>query len=69
VNGDAYADPVLAECFPGCGPLRLQLRTDAIAGMLAAGEDRQVTADEHGCPLAAVDAVAEWMARWPGAWL
>jgi len=41
---------------------------DAIAGMLAAGENPQVVAEQYGVTAGAVRAVQAWAARWPGAW-
>ena len=74
----AHADPALDEFFPhhgACGicnipGLGARHRTiDGIAGMLAAGEDPDVTAEEHGTSPEAVETIALWMVRWPGAWL
>lgn len=72
----AHQDPALDEWFPRrgpcflCGPV-LDARhraVDGIAGMLAAGEDPDVVAEEHGVSQEAVGAVAGWMVKWPGAW-
>ena len=74
----AHADPALDAFFSHhgacglCGVPGLGARhrvIDAIAGMLEAGEDPDVTADEHGVSRDAVDAVMAWSRRWPGAWL
>ena len=73
-----HADPALDEHFPHHGPcgicgtpgLGARHRViDGIAGMLAAGEDPNVTAEEHGTSPEAVAMVTLWMVRWPGAWL
>jgi hypothetical protein len=73
----AHADPALDEFFPRVGPCGIcgtpgldqrHRLVDGIAGMLAAGEDPHVTADEHGVTMEAVGAVAAWAGRWPGAW-
>lgn len=71
----AYADQSLAEHFARSGPCflhpslpALHRGVDAIAGMLAAGEDPEVTAEEHGVSMAVVEAVQGWMVKWPGAW-
>jgi hypothetical protein len=40
-----------------------------MAGMLAAGEDPEVVAEEFGRTPEAMDVVTEWAKRWPGAWL
>lgn len=73
----AHADPVLDEHFPKIGPCGLcgvpgldqcHRVVDAIAGMLEAGEDPDVVAEEFGVGMAAVKAVTAWAARWPGAW-
>ena len=73
----AHADPALDAFFPRlgacgfCGP-RFDQRhrvIDGIAGMLAAGEDPEVVAEEHGAGPEAVRMVAAWAERWPGAWL
>jgi hypothetical protein len=72
----AHADPALGEFFPHRGPCGFcgfpEARhrvIDAIAGMLEAGEDPDVVAEEHGASLEAVLMVRVWMQRWPGAWL
>lgn len=74
---EGHADPALDEYFPCigdcglCGVPGLDQRhrvVDGIAGMLAAGEDPEVTADEHAVGLEAVQAVQAWALRWPGAW-
>lgn len=72
----AHSDLVLDEHFPlrspcgCCGWLpQRHRRVDGIAGMLAAGEDWDVAAEEHGVPFGAVESVARWMVKWPGAWL
>jgi hypothetical protein len=41
---------------------------DAIAGMIAVGEDLETVAREHGVMVEAVRAVEAWTRRWPGAW-
>jgi hypothetical protein len=73
----AHADPALDAFFPRlgacgfCGP-RFDQRhrvIDGIAGMLAAGEDPEVVAEEFGRTPEAVDVVMAWAKRWPGAWL
>lgn len=74
----AHADPALDAFFPRrgrcglCWTPGLDQRhrvVDGIAGMLAAGEDPEVTAEEHLVPPEAVEAVQAWAKRWPGAWL
>ena len=40
-----------------------------MAGMLAAGEDPAVVAEEFGRTPEAVDVVTEWARKWPGVWL
>lgn len=74
----AHSDPALDEFFPHHGPCLLccvpglgarHRVIDGIAGMLEAGEDPDVTADEHGVSREAVDAVMAWSQRWVGAWL
>lgn len=73
----AGADAALDVFFPRLGPCGvcgvrgLDQRhrvVEAIAGMLAAGEDLDVVAEEYGVTAGAVAAVAEWAAKWPGAW-
>lgn len=73
----AHADPALGAFFPRIGPCGIcgtpglpqrHRIIDGIAGMLAAGEDPEVTAEEHEVSPEAVHAVVEWAARWPGAW-
>jgi hypothetical protein len=73
----AHADPAL-DAYPGfgpaspcgfCGVLPQRHRVvDAIAGMLAGGEDPEVVAEDYGVSMEAVEAVHGWAARWPGAW-
>lgn len=72
-----HQDPALDGHFPGRGPCGIcgikglgarHRVVDGIAGMLAAGEDPEVVADEHGVSAEAVSVVADWMERWPGAW-
>lgn len=74
----AHADPALDAHFPHLGPCGIcsvpgldqrHRVIDAIAGSLAAGEDPEVVADDYAVPLAAVQTVTEWAARWPGVWL
>ena len=74
----AHADPLLDALFPHhgacliCGIPGLGARhrvLDAMAGMLAAGEDPEVVAEEFGRTPEAMDVVTEWAKRWPGAWL
>jgi len=74
----AHADPLLDAHFPHhgacliCGIPGLGARhrvLDAMAGMLAAGEDPEVVAEEFGRTPEAVEAVRAWAKRWPGAWL
>jgi hypothetical protein len=74
----AHADPALDEHFPHHGPCQIcgipglgarHRVLDAMAGMLAAGEDPEVVAEEFGRTPEAVQAVQEWAKRWPGAWL
>ena len=73
----AHADPALDEFFPHHGPCGLcntpglgarHRVIDAVAAMLAEGEDPEAAAVEYEVPLPAVQAVAQWAARWPGAW-
>jgi phage terminase large subunit GpA-like protein len=73
----AHADPALDGWFAKqgacgiCGVPGLPQRhrvVDAIAGALAAGEDREDVAGEYGVTAAAIQAVASWAERWPGAW-
>lgn len=71
----AHSDTALDEWFPlrnpcgVCGWLPQRHRVvDAIAGRLAAGEDLDEVADDHGLSVAAVEAVTEWAAKWPDAW-
>jgi hypothetical protein len=72
----AHADPALDALFPKvgrcgfCGLFDQRHRViDSMAGMLAAGEDPEVVAEEFGRTPEAVQAVQEWAKRWPGAWL
>jgi hypothetical protein len=74
----AHADPALDEFFPHHGPCLLcgveglgarHRVIDAIAGSLAAGDDPEALAMDYARPLEAMQAVAEWSERWPGAWL
>ena len=74
----AHADPALDALWPHHGPclicgipgLGARHRVlDAMAGMLAAGEDPEAVAEEFGRTPEAVEAVREWAQRWPGAWL
>lgn len=72
----AHQDSALDIWFPSLGPCllcgpRLDQRhrvVDGIAGMLAADEDPDVVAGEHGVSQEAVGAVAGWMEKWPGVW-
>ena len=75
----AHADPVLG-AFPELGPVTpcglcgtpgLPQRhriVDAIAGRLAAGEGPDALEADYNLLPDAVEAVAAWSARWPGAW-
>lgn len=74
----AHADPALDEFFPPIGPCGIcsvpgmpqrHRVIDGIAGMLEAGEDPDVVAEEYGTSPEAVAMVTLWMVRWPGAWL
>jgi hypothetical protein len=72
----AHADPALDALFPKVGPCgfcglfdQRHRVIDAMAGMLAAGEDPEVVAEEFGRTPEAMQAVREWAKRWPGAWL
>lgn len=72
----AHADPSLDAFFPRlgacgfCGPQFDQRHRviDAIAGRLEGGEGREEAAGDYGLPVAAVDVIAAWAKRWPGAW-
>jgi hypothetical protein len=72
----AHADPLLDASFPRvgpcgfCGPQFDQRHRviDAIAGRLEGGEGREEAAGDYGLPVAAVDVIAAWAKRWPGAW-
>jgi len=72
----AHADPALDALFPRlgpcgfCGPQFDQRHRviDAIAGRLEGGEGREEAAGDYGLPVAAVDVIAAWAKRWPGAW-
>jgi hypothetical protein len=73
----AHADPALDAFFPPLGPCGIcstpgldqrHRVVDAIAERLAAEEDPEDTAGEYGVGTEAVEAVALWMIRWPGAW-
>jgi hypothetical protein len=74
----AHHDPALDGYFfygsPTCGlcgtpglPQRHRV-VDSVAGMLAAGEDEDVIAEELDVRRQSVDVVKDWMERWPGAW-
>jgi hypothetical protein len=72
----AHADAALDALFPKVGPCgfcglfdQRHRVIDAMAGMLAAGEDPEVVAEEFGRTPEAVDVVTAWAKRWPGAWL
>lgn len=71
----AHADPAL-DAWPQLGPVSpcgccgsgLPQRhrvVDAIADMLAAGEDAGDVAAEYAVPVEAVEAVGAWAQRWP----
>lgn len=73
----AHADPALGAFFPPIGPCGIcgvpgmpqrHRVVDAIAGGLEAGEGDEDVAVDYGLPMAAMEAVRAWMARWPGAW-
>lgn len=73
----AHSDPALDQFWPRVGPCLvcgtpgLDQRhrvVDAIAGMIAVGEDLETVAREHGVMVEAVRAVEAWTRRWPGAW-
>lgn len=73
----AHADPALDRFFARTGQCGLcgtpgldarHRRVDGIAGMLAAGEDPVVVAEEYGTTMGGIEAVQEWVNRWPGAW-
>lgn len=66
----ALADPALDPWFSaehGHPDWRRAIVT-GIAGRAAAREDAVMTAADFEVPLAAVEAVAAWATRWPGAW-
>lgn len=74
----AGADPALDAHFARLGPCGIcgtpgldqrHRVVDAIAGGLAAGEDPETAAEEYGVSPEAVEVIALWMVRWPGAWL
>ena len=76
---EAHADPAL-DAHPGLGPTspcglcgvpgmpQRHRVVDAIAERHAAGEALDELAEDYGVPLDAVETVAEWAKRWPGAW-
>jgi uncharacterized protein (DUF433 family) len=74
----AHADPALDAFFKPLGPCQvcgtpgLDQRhrvVDAIAEALAAGEITEEISAELDVTFEAIQAVREWAARWPGAWL
>lgn len=74
----AHTDPALDAFGPPLGPCGLcsvpglnqrHRMVDAVAGMLDAGEDPEAAACEYQVPLPAVEVVATWMIKYPGAWL
>lgn len=75
----AHADPAL-DALPGLGPTSqcgicgtpgLPQRhriVDAIAGRLEAGEGDDEVAADYGLGAEVIEALKDWMVKWPGAW-